>query len=657
MPDEVSTATLDAIRKQIPNYAGLSDAELTSRVQRLRELYPPQDVPRMGGPKNKPELAEDVSGLTSAGGMFLGGLGGAATGIPGGAFAGSTVGGAAGRVAGLKVYDWLGVKRPDETKFFGLVSLGEPSVLKEAAAGALEGATMEGLPLGLAVAGRGARNTFVARSLGRAAQLAPNQAVANTAAREGINLGLDEITQSPALRGIRLHGSRTAVGATTAQIRTGQIEEQATNAVMRALADVGPQGSPSAVASALRGEPGIPGVLGKIDAQISAQTKALYDQVDQLSGGKPIVELKNLRSEGDTLLNRPDTGLAEKGFKQTMKRSALGKSLVREAATPKEEFDLSKISGGKYLGADLKPEILEQIKALYPAEAEKPLTLAEADALRSRYGEIARQAKAKENPDFRLAEAATRLKNAVDADMADAADSLPQGSEIQKAYKDARSYVIKVRDKSFRAGVNYLRDSDPSELAKSIKPNDTELMSGINKVLDKGGAPGTLAKESMRRIWMHDFFFGEGTPGRTELTKIPEKAHKLSSDFLDEMFGPQGSKPREAYDRMVEIGNAAKRVDFQLGTRASTEEIGQAADTAAGMMIHSKFMVAGGVKRFLASHFLTKAVNDPKLYDMVLRGIYAYPKNPGRTFAAITQAMRMAYPGVKAGIAVASPEE
>lgn len=655
---------LSKIREKVPEYSGLSDDQLVARLMNdYPEIMGKSGVvdPRMQrafGTGKREEKIRDVGGVVSGAGMVAGGLAGAASPIPGGAFAGSTIGGALGRGAEMKLYDWLGVKRPDEAKLFGLVSLGQSSLGKEMYAGALEGAATELLPMAVAGGARAAKYGMMS-TFERAAKLPPNVAVAQTSAREGLGLGVDEITQSPSLRGVRAASAKTAAGATKAQMRSAEVEAKSVNAITRALSEIGPEGSPSAVAQSLRGEVGAPGVLGKIENQIRLETALKYSEIDQLTGGKPLVTPSNLKDVGKELVSRADIGLTGKGFGKTMRRSPIGRAIVGEAASVGDVSvpDIAKLTKGQFRQEDLTPEMLQQLRTLYTT-SDKPLTLQEADALRSRYGEIARQARAKDKPDFRLAEAATRLKQAIDKDMTDAMDKLPAGSEVRQKYDEARKFVIEVRDRSFRGAVKYLSESAPSELAKSISVNDVETVNAIDKVLVKQGgklpakqaSEASNAREAMRRIWTHDYFFGEGLPTSSELRTITNKARKLSPEFVDAMYGQTG-KPREAFDRLVEIGRAVERVDFGLGTKgASQAEVSQALDIAGGAMIHGKYMAVRGLQRFATSHFLVKAVNDPKVYDMVIRGIYEYPKNPGRSVALLTQAMRTAYPATKLAI-------
>lgn len=653
---------IEKIRQTLPEYKGMSDDQV---VARLMTDYP--DImgragtvdPRMQrafGTGSREQKIRDIGGVVSGAGMVAGGLAGAASPFPGGALVGSTAGGAAGRLAEMKIYDWLGVKRPDETKVFGLINLGQSSLGKEMYAGALEGATTELLPMAVVGGARAAK--FKAMStFERAAKLPPNAAVAATSAREGLGLGVDEITQSPALRGVRMASSKTAAGATKAQMRSSEVEAKSVNAITRALSEIGPEGSPSAVAQSLRGEVGAPGVLGKIENQIRLETALKYSEVDQLAGGRPLVSPDILKETGKELASRAEVGLSGKGFGKTMRRSPLGKAIVGEAASVGDVSmpDIAKLTKGQFRQEDLTPEMLQQLRTIYTTP-DKPLTLQEADALRSRYGEIARQARAKDKPDFRLGEAATRLKQAIDKDMSDAIDKLPAGSEIRQKYDEARKFVIEVRDRSFRGAVKYLSESAPSELAKSISVNDVETVRAIDNVLVKQGgklpakqaAEAMNAREAMRRIWTHDYFFGEGLPTQTELRTITTKARKLSPEFIESMYGGTNTKPRQAFERLVEIGRAVERVDFTLGIKGTSQsEVSQALDIAGGALIHGKYMAVRGIQRFATSHFLVKTVNDPKVYDMVIRGIYEYPKNPGRSVALLTQAMRTAYPAAQ----------
>lgn len=636
------------LRSRFPETFGRqSDDEITDQIKKSPKYGPMFGLANLSGDVDprlsalNPPPEEQAIGAIQPAATFLGAAGGTAVGGPVGGVAGATGGGAVGRYLELKAMDALGIPRPKRLRaLFGILDdLGESSTLKEMGVAGVEGGLSEAIPLALQGGARSVKEGFINRSTVRAAKMPINASVKATNEAYGLGLGADEISNSPFFRSIRAREAKTAVGATKAQIRAQEIDARLRDAVRGTLDDMSP---PRQFTEGLAGELREPesGVLDKLRTNLRTQEQELWSELDKISPDK-VVDLRGVQGTAREILGRP-------GHKEVL--SQIGevnpnpkiKKILTMLGMNDEDAPIS-LFGKKTTMSEIRKTYPERVvKQLIadghiPPPKEPKLSFAGAQDLRSDLLDIARKARASGNG--KLAGVASQMADETKSAVYRAGKDLPKDALDQ--WEKARAFTSHINEPTFKAAVRDLYEQAPSKLSESIPTNDVESARAVSEALKL--SPSSM--RGIRRLWTQKYFFGEGDATVSDLEKVATKMKKLSPEFVKTMYGVRGEADRDALDRLVDLGHAAERVDFELGKGASGAEIQQGLDMGIGLAMRHKIRAAAGAGRMFVSHFLVNAVSDPRAYKMLLEGVYEYPKNPAHAIAQFGRVADILYRG------------
>jgi hypothetical protein len=550
-------------------------------------------------------VAEDVASMLPAAGGIIGSLVG---GIPGAALGGA--GGEALRQVSNRI---LGVKAPETSMAAAM------GVFKE---GALQAFYEVG---GAAVAK--AAGKLVAPFAKRARLPAVAETI-RIAKDKGIELTPAQALDSPVLRVIEFAGTLTSKGREIAGIKRFRAYEAAESAIRKTLDEISPATTPLSAGQAVRN------AVHVVNDNFHQAANKLYSEVSEKAGEAAVVDLSSVKRIAQSI--RAQASGAKKALPGSMRESRELASMLNDFEDPAINKALSayKDSSGK-----IDPKIEARIMEAYGGGAAPVLSFADAQALRSRWLQIARESGKTDAVVF-----AKRAASALDVEMASAAQKM--GGDVLDSWRSANEFYKGGKKLMETATYRALLTKDPDQLVRSIRPGYATDLKEV-KAAVVGFAKDEAAWDSFRRQWVQDQLkLPEGA--LDEIRNMPKilQSWKRSPEFVKEMFGDaRGQKVLQNMEDVSKVVTALGERSRIAGLEhlAEGHKIIQIAGAISSVKIGAATVAA---RALLLPAALTKVMHSRAATAYLVEGFYQVPKNTGKAVSNMVRAFDIALKGV-----------